>query len=128
MINYGNTELVYRVNFGDKKECTILINQPHTPIAIIKQEFENLKRLTEIDSRYVIEPYTYFEMKEHGHAFYVAEYIKNASCLGHINDQAGIWDPIPAYHFKNISPEITHKANIQIIALLINYYDEEQEK
>lgn len=126
-INYGNTELVYLAKVWDKNKFTILINQPHTSTETIKQEFENLKRLYEIDPRYVVEPLAYFANERKEYSFYVTEYIDNAICIAHNPGwTAWFYNPLPYYHFENINLGTTKELNKNIIALLVNYYDEEQ--
>jgi len=126
-INYGNTELVYTIKFNEGNKFTILINQPQTPVETIRQEFENLKRLFEIDPHHVVEPYVYFSDEWEKHAFYVSEYIDNAICIAHSPDWTPwFYNPLPQYHFETIDSEITKELNKNIIALLVHYYDQEQ--
>lgn len=126
-INYGNTELVYLAEFSHKKKFTILINQPHTPITKIRQEFENLKRLHKIDPKHIVEPYCCFSNEWKKYEFYITEYINNAFCAGHLGSGLhGVWNPKWYYHFEMISPDISREFNKNMIALLVNYYDQEQ--
>ncbi len=126
-INYGNTELVYMIKYNEGHTFTILINQPQTPIETIRQEFENLKRLFEIDPHHVVEPYAYFSDEWGKHSFYVSEYINNAICIAHSPDWTPwFYNPLPSYHFETIDSETTKEVNKNIIALLVHYYDQEQ--
>lgn len=127
-MNYGGTQLVYLATIKDQGKFVALINQPHTPLGKVREEFENLKRLVEIDPRYVVRPYAHFVRKEKGHELYVSEYIENALCIAHIDDTHGIYDPLPHYHFEEFPAKTSRLIHKGIIALLVNYYDEEKGK
>lgn len=124
-MNYGNTELVYLANIGDKAKFATLINQPHTPLGKVKEEFDNLKRMTEIDPHFVVKPLAHYLNKEKGHEVYISEYIDNAYCIAH-NNEHGVYNPLPYYHFETFTKEISSEIHKIMIALLINYYDEEK--
>ena len=126
-MNYGNTELVYLASIGDKIKVATLINQPHTPLGKVQEEFINLQRLREIDPTHVINPLVYFKKEDKQHEIYAAEYIDNALCIAH-NNGHGIYNPLPKYHFENFSPNISREININMIALLVNYYDQEKNR
>ncbi|MEI8009166.1 MAG: hypothetical protein WCI00_07525 [bacterium] len=124
-MNYGDTELVYLASIGEKAKIATLINQPHTPLGKVKEEFDNLKRMVEIDPRFVVKPFAHFMKEKMGHEFYVSEYIDNAYCIAH-NDEHGVYNPLPRYHFEKFTKEISSKIHKVMIALLVNYYDEER--
>ncbi|MDP1728975.1 MAG: hypothetical protein Q8L27_02105 [archaeon] len=126
-INYGDTQLVYLATFENGTKLTTLINQPHTPLGRVKREFTNLKRMVQIDSRFVVEPFSYFAMEEAGHELYVSQYVDNAMCVA-VNGNHGVYDPLPNYHFEEFSPEMSLEVNSSMIALLVKYYDEERQK
>ena len=117
-LNYGNTELVYLADIGWKHRCAVLINQPRTPRGTVRKEYENLRRLAEIDSRFVVNPLAYFSSGEH--ELYASEYIPNAICIA----ARGFYNPLPFYHFERFSPEMQPSVNSAMIAMLVNYYDE----
>ncbi len=126
-INYGNMQMVYLATLGNKSKTTILINQPHIPLGNVRKEYNNLKRLVEIDPHFVIKPFAYFSRKDMGHEMYASEYIDNALCIA-IDEEQGFYDPLPKYHFEKFSSEISRKVNSSMISLLVNYYDSEKEK
>jgi len=126
-MNYGNMQLVYLATLGNKSKVAVLINQPHTPLGNVKEEYKNLQRLVEIDSRFVIKPFAYFAMKGKGHELYVSEYIDTAMCIA-VNKKHGIYNPLPRYHFERFSSELSQVVNSEMVALLVNYYDSERGK
>jgi hypothetical protein len=130
-INYGNTELVYKATLGEDNHVAVLINQPHTPLGVVKAEFENLESLAKMDNRFIVKPKKYFSVEKFGHEFYVTDYIPGALCIAHnnvSNTSHGIFNPYPYYHFENFSKEQSKIINSSIIALLVNYYDEENQR
>lgn len=127
MLNYWNTEIIYLVNFWWKWEVVACINQPITPFWKIKQEYENLKRLHDLDTNYIVNPLAFFADEKTWYAFYVTEYIKDAICIAHDqNWNHGFYNPLPSYHFECIDSEVSKQLNIWIIALLVHYYDKEK--
>lgn len=123
-MNYGDMQLIYLVTLPDKSKVVASINQPHIPLGKVKEEFDNLQRLVDIDSCFVTKPLAYFAMEDRGHELYISEYVDNAMCIA-VNTRHGIYDPLPEYHFEIFSPEISHRVNTSMIALLVNYYDSE---
>ena len=126
-MNYGNMQLVYLATLGAKSKVAVLINQPHTLLGKIKKEYNNLQRLAEIDSRFVVKPFAYFSRNDKGHELYVSEYEANAKCVA-VNGGHGIYDPLPKYHFEGFSQEISRMVNSSMVALFVNYYDSERKK
>ena len=126
-INYGNTQMVYLATFENGKKLTTLINQPQIKLGEVKQEFENLKNVFNIDPKFVVEPYATFSMNETGHELYTCEYIDNAMCIA-VKNNHGIYDPLPNYHFEDFSPEISREVNISMIEMLVHYYDSKKER
>jgi hypothetical protein len=124
-MNYGNTELVYLASIGQEKKFATLINQPQTTPQVVKKEYTNLRRLGEIDPNHIIAPLAYFSSQEYG--MYATNYIENALCIAHLNGH-GIYNPMPYYHFEHFSPETSSEVNIQSIALLVNYYDQKNNR
>lgn len=126
-MNYGDTQLVYLATLADKVKVAALINQPHTPLGKVKKEFHNLQRLVKIDPRFVVEPYAYFS--KGNHELYVSSYVDKAMCVYcNLDAPWGVYDPVPAYHFESLSPEIGHALTSSMMALLVNYYDEQKGK
>lgn len=126
-INYGNTQLVYTANLEGsnfEKKLTVLINQPHTLLGVVKNEFDNLTNLHNIDSKFVVEPYVYFSNGDH--ELYVSSYIEKARCVYGGKEEWSMFDPKPFYHFVPFSTEVANKISSSMIALLVRYYDEKQ--
>jgi len=127
-INYGNTQMVYKCRPANGQPLTILINQPQQELGVVKAEFENLQRLSQIDPRFVIPTLAYFGNESN--ELYVSSYVKDARCIYH-NDYPFAWgnfNPIPGYHFERFSSEIEPAITSSMIALLVNYYDSEKQK
>ena len=126
-INYGDTQLVYLAERNNSEKIAVLINQPHTPVGVVKSEFENLERLVKLDERFVVRPKSYFSMTGLGHELYTSEYFPGALCVAHDNSNDsphGVYNPLPYYHFEDFSSKMSSAINSAIIALLVNYYDE----
>jgi len=124
-INYGSTQMVYLANManGDtKQEATILINQPNVNTQTIENEYINLQRLHDIDPRFVVEPLAYFSDKTH--SLYASEYIEKARCIFFNDQDWGVYDPVPKYHFEPFTEAVSSEVCSAMIAILINYYDE----
>jgi len=126
-MNYGNMQLVYLAVSQDAMKVAALINQPHTPLGRVREEFDNLQRLVEIDPRFVVKPLAYFDLREKGHELYASEYVSNAMCVA-VHNGHGVYDPLPYYHFERFLPGISPAVNISMIALLVNYYDSERKR
>jgi len=128
-INYGNDSLVYLVSLqnGDKIErVTALVNQPRREFGLAKKEYGNLCRLSEIDPRFVVKPYAYFQ---HGNQeLYITKYIENARCIYGGYGRWGVFDPQPRYHFADFAPEVAAAVTMSMISLLVHYYDQERDQ
>jgi len=128
-INYGNTQLVYLATLSNpdfNKQFTVLINQPSTKLEIIKEEFENLQNIFKTDRRFVVEPHAFFSNGKH--SLYATTYVENARCIYGGYPKWGMFDPKPNYHFIPFTEEISNNVSSSMIALLVRYYDEEQNK
>lgn len=125
-LNYGNTEIVYLVTMSNNNQFTVLINQPHTKLGVVRDEFNNLERLMEMDSRFVVKPLAYFSNEDLGHELYASEYIKDAACIIIGKSKHGIYLPIATPPFKVFPSKISSAINSTMIALLVNYYDEQK--
>lgn len=125
-MNYGNTELVYELSINQKQKYAFLINQPHTPKEVVKNQFHNLKRLHQINPKHIIKPIAEFENNKY--AMYLTELIPNSLCIGNNRPRyLGVWNPQPRYKFEEFNQETTDKVNISRIAHIINAYDNEHE-
>ncbi|MDD4027249.1 MAG: hypothetical protein PHO75_03625 [Candidatus Shapirobacteria bacterium] len=123
-MNYGNTQLVYLATLlgcNYEKKLAVLINQPITPLGVVKEEFENLKKLSQLDPKFIIKPYTFFS--DGKHELYVSPYIEKAKCIYGGYQKWGIFDPDPFYHFEPFTKEISDQISTNMIALLVHYYD-----
>lgn len=128
-INYGNTQLVYLATLSNSKfnkQFTVLINQPSAKLEIIKEEFENLQNIFKIDPKFVVEPHAFFTNEKH--SLYTTTYIEKARCIYGDYDKWGMFDPKPNYHFVPFSQEVSDSISSNMIALLVRYYDEKQNK
>ena len=130
-INYGNTQLVYKAKLSDNNHVAVLINQPHTSLGVVKNEFENLESLAKLDDRFVVRPKGFFSAEEFGHELYVTDYVPNALCIAHNNvpdNPHGVFNPNPNYHFEKFPAKLSSIINSSIIALLIHYYDRKNDR
>ena len=125
-INYGETQLVYVVTIDNSKKYTILVNQPATEYGVGKTEFINLNRLNQLDPDVVIKPISYFSNNDH--ELYITPYYYQARCIGVETTNWGIWIPEPDSHFKNFNNDEKRIINSTMVAMLINLYDEENNK
>ncbi len=121
-MNYGNTELVYLLTIN-KQKYAILINQPQMNKTVIKNQFQNLHRLHNNDSRFIVNAHSFFENDRY--AMYLTEYINNALCVGNEKPNIlGVWNPLPHYHFEEFNKETSDLVNISRIAHIVNLYDD----
>jgi len=120
-INYGNTELVYLATSEDKK-MAVLINQPHMPKGVVRDEFRNLNKVYNHDPTRAVEPYAFFSNGTH--ELYACEYFDKAMCIYNGNDRPwGVFDPVPTYHYESFSsPEVAHAIVSCMIGLLVHYH------
>ena len=118
-MNYGNTQLVYLASAG-KDKFAVLINQPHTPLGVVKDEFENLRALRRIDERFVVNPLVFVSGRK-GHELYVSEYIDNALCIAYFNAH-GVFNPLPVYHFEKFTEDMNSAVDSAMIAMLVRYH------
>ena len=126
-ISYGKVQLVYVATLADTVKLTTLINQPQIPKEYVKDEFENLQRLVEMDPRFVAEPYVYFSKGRHG--LYVSEYFdKGMGVYCSVDVPWCVCKYEPGYHHEYFSPEAQPVVKSSMIALLVNYYDEENHR
>lgn len=134
-INYGDTELVYVLTYGDKR-FTLLFGQPIVPEGEIKKEAELLKKYARIDRQTVVSPLkyysvgqTYFDEKiDYCHTFkkeaYITPYFMQARCVASQEDGFGIYVPEPEYHFEKFSENESEIVCACMLAKLISLYDE----
>jgi len=128
-MNYGDTQLVYLATIANRMRFATLINQPQTPLGVVKKEFENLHRLVEIDPRFIVKPHAFNRVGKH--ELYASEYIDKALCIAHLNrgnNPHGVYDPVPYYHFENFPPQMIDRVNASMVSLLVNYYDEAKKR
>ena len=127
-MNYGNTELVYLVTLSDNSKYAALINQPHIDNKIVSTEYQNLKRLFDKDSRFIIEPHAIYENQKY--SIYLTSYLDNALCIANSRadeSKLGVYNPLPCYHFQDFNSLTSDYVNISRIAHLVNSYDERYE-
>lgn len=126
-INWGNTQLVYLASLlysnNKKEKLAVLVNQPTTPFGSGLREFENLKKLSDLDSNFVVRPFCYFSNKEQKQELYVSPYIEKAKCIIGVKEKWGVFDPDPLYHYEQFSDETSDQILANMIGLLVYYYD-----
>lgn len=125
-INYGKTQLVYVVTVDNSMQYTLLVSQPATKQGTGKNEFDNLNRLNQLDSKIVIKPIQYFE--KDNEELYITQYYHQARCIGVNTVEWGVWVPEPLYHFDSFNDNNRAIINSTMIAMLIKLYDEENNK
>ncbi|MEI8091994.1 MAG: hypothetical protein WCG98_07520 [bacterium] len=94
-------------------------------MGVVKNEFDNLRRLAEIDPKHVVKPIAHFAMEATQHELYVAPYIPRALCIAY-SDGYGIINDIPYYRFEYFSSSMSREIKVHMIAMLVNYYDQER--
>jgi len=125
-INYGNEQLVFRALLGDgesTKKLAVLVNQPRRQFGLGKLEFDNLSRLSKIDPESVVLPLLYYE--NGNQELIVTQYVDDARCVYGGYKKWGMFDPRPEYHFEEFAPEVSEQLQVSMIALLVHYYDHE---
>ena len=121
-INYGDTQQVY-VLTTNGKQWSVLVTQPGTNFGAGKCEFDNLRRLSSINSEIIVKPEYYFE--DNGKELYIAPYIYQARCIASQDHGYGIYVPEPFYRFDTFSQHEREVVNICMIANLVRLYDDE---
>lgn len=121
-INYGDTQLVYVLNSGDKR-YTILVGQPAAEPGIVQREYENLKQFGKNNKNNVVVPFYYNRDDER--ELYVTPYINQARCIACDDSGWGIYVPEPYYRFEEFSEQERKVVNASMIAMLIRLYDAE---
>jgi len=123
-LNYGYSHLVYRLILNSKITLVLSINQPQVPPEAMKTEFENLERLYTKDKHFVINPIAYFQSDNHG--LFITSHLDSARCIYARNGNWGAFTPFPDYDFEKFSLQERWKTLLNMIALLVYYYDEEK--
>jgi len=125
-INYGSTQLVFVLTIDEKRQYTILVNQPAAPLGIGKREFDNLAHLNKSNKDNVIKPLHYFQDKQNPRReAYITPYSYQARCIGVEKRTWGVWVPEPQYLFHDFSLHDKKVINSSMVALLIQFYDEQ---
>ena len=119
-INYGRTQIVYVLtDKATNEKVTILAKQPVVEYGKVRQELQNLKRLSLIDDKVVV-PIDYYENGEQ--ELYVTPYIEQARCVAS-DTRWGMYVPEPFYRFDDFSEKQEHVVNACMIAKLVSMYD-----
>lgn len=133
-INYGDTELVYVISYGEQK-FTLLFGQPTVPLNDIETEVNLLQKYHKNGRSTVVAPLTSFKTsKAHAiagtgyfHIFnkmsYITPYYEQARCVASQEDGFGIYVPEPEYHFERFSKKESDLVCACMIAKLISLYD-----
>ena len=122
-INYGDTELVFVIKTEEGKYYTMIVNQPSTGKALVKDEYNNLNKLSKTNN-FVIKPFYYFESGDK--ALYLTPYIYQARCIASKYDNFGVYVPEPVYHFKEFGEDERKLINSVMIANIVKLYDERE--
>lgn len=134
-INYGDTELVYVLTYGEKR-YTLLFGQPIVPEGGIRREVDLLRKYASIDKQTVVAPIEYYsvgqayldEKTDYFHSFkkeaYITPYFMQTRCVASQDDGFGIYVPEPEYHFEKFSDKEREIVCACMIAKLISLYDE----
>ena len=121
-INYGEDALVFVIKTEDGKYYTMLINQPSTKKGFLKEEYNNLIKLSYSDK--VIKPLYYYENNDK--ELYITPYIYQARCISSYNNKYGIYVPEPNYHFESFNKDERRIVNTSMIANIIKLYNKEE--
>ena len=113
--------MVYCLRPLEGEPLIVLVKQPLQEYGVVRTEFQNLQKLSQIDPRFVIPTLAYFG--DGNNELYVASYVKNARCVYNENGIWGNFNPIPRYHFERFRAEIANAVVSSMIGILINYYD-----
>lgn len=126
-INYGDTELVYVLTKDNdpSKQYAILVNQPPIPFGTVEKEYNNLIKLNQKHPE-VVAPLFYFHNADKTRELYIMNYYHQSRCIGCDFHGWGIWIPEPYYRFQTNKPENNKIINACMIALLIEFYDEDE--
>ena len=125
-INYGRTQLVFVLTIDEKRQYTLLVNQPATTFGAGKEEFDNLRKLSKDNRQNVISPLYYLSDKDK--ELYVTPYHYQSRCIGVESKDWGMWIPEPNYHFENFTDEQKRIINSSMVALLVKLYDEKTKR
>lgn len=120
-INYGDMELVYVIKTEEGKYYTMLINQPSVDKFKVRNEYNNLNKLSKNDV--VIKPLYYFENEYK--SLYLTPYMYQARCISTRSD-FGIYVPEPEYHFEIFDDNVRSIVNKVMIANIIKLYNEKE--
>lgn len=127
-INYGDTELVYVLSFGERK-YTMLVGQPIAPFGAVYLESILLKNYESIDPKTVVAPVDYFSEKVEmfndtfTRECYITPYHMQARCVASQENGYGVYVPEPYYRFEKFSNKENNIVCACMIAKLISLYD-----
>ena len=116
-INYGKTELVFVLTIKDEK-VALLVKQPNVEYGLVRQEMENLRKLSEKDNN-VIKPIEYYSDGEY--ELYTTPYINKTRCVA-AQTSWGMYVP-DSYRFVEFNEVQESMVNSCMIAKLLSYYD-----
>ena len=123
-INYGRTQLVYVLTIDEKRQYTLLVNQPATEYGTGKREYEDLQLLSKPNKENVVNPLYYFTDKNKCRELYITPYHYQSRCIGIDESNWGMWIPEPEYHFEDFSDTQKEVINSSMVAMLIKLYDD----
>ena len=99
----------------------MLINQPSVDKSKVKEEYNNLNKLSK--DKIVVKPLYYFESNDK--ALYITPYIYQARCISARSD-FGIYVPEPEYHFEVFDDNVRSIVNKVMIANIVKLYNSKE--
>ena len=119
-INYGDTELVYVIKSEDGKYYTMLIGQPKNELGTVKEEYDNLTKLSKTND-FVMNPEYYYTNGEK--ELFITPYIYQARCIAGKNSKYGMYVPEPDYRFVPFTEDEEYMINKCMVANLVRAHE-----
>lgn len=120
-INWGHMEVVYVLDNGHKK-YTLLMGQPNLEYGKIKEEYNNLKKLSK-NNEDVVSPLLYYGNINYQREVYMTPYYYQARCISYLNNKLGVYVPEPDYHFEEFNKHDKDIIEEVITAKIISLYN-----
>ena len=124
-INYGDTELVFVIKKDGKAIKTLLVGQPIVEFGNIKEEYDNLIKLSSRFPKLVVCPDNYYT--DGTMEAYQTPYYYQARCIATQFNGYGVYIPDPFYRFEYFNINDEYLVTKAIVANLIRLYDEKEQ-
>ena len=121
-INWGHMEIVYVLDNG-KEKYTLLMGQPKLEYGKIKNEYENLKILSQNNNNNIVKPLLYYANPNNHREVYMTPYYYQARCISYLDEKLGIYVPEPDYHFEEFKEDDKDVIEEVITAKIISLYN-----